>query len=282
MPDPVPAPEALLPGLARLLRPLVRLLMRCGVTYPVLADLLRGLYVEVAHGDLPPAERRRSDSRISLRTGVHRKEIRRLRLDPPPQPDTPAVVTRGSRIIGTWLGMAPWLDPAGRPRVLPRTGEASFESLVASVTTDVRPRAVLDELASQGLVGLDAEDRVTLNVSAFVPPPGQAAQLHFFARNLHDHIAAAAANVTQVPAPFLERGVHYDGLPPEVAARLEALGRVEAEALLVRINRAALDMLGPEEAPPPADSVTRRVHLGVYLFVADDETANDAPAGDGA
>lgn len=257
-----------MPGLARLLRPLVRLLMRCGVTYPVLADLLRGLYVEIAHGDLPPAERKRSDSRISLRTGVHRKEIRRLRMDPPPPPaEAPPVVTRGSRIIALWLGAAPWVDAVGQPRILPRTGPGSFDALVASVTTDVRPRAVLDEWANLGLVRLEPDDRVALNTAAFIPPPGQAAQLHYFARNLHDHVAAAAANITHASPPFLERSVHYDGLSAEAASRLEAIGREAAQAMLVRINRAALELL--EAAPDPA-APTRRVNLGVYLFVDDD------------
>jgi hypothetical protein len=258
----------MMPALARLLRPLVRLLTRCGVTFPVLAELLRGLYVEIALGDLPPADRARSDSRISLRTGVHRKLIRRLRHDPPPQPEqAPAVVTRSLEIIGRWLGMAPWMDAEGHPRPLPRSGPGdSFEALVASVTTDVRPRAVLDEWLAQGLVTLDGR-AVRLNVGAFVPPPGQAAQLHFFARNLHDHIAAASANVVQAPPPFLERSVHYDRLPPAVAERLEALGRAGAQELLVRINRAALEMLGPD-APPAGP--TRRVNLGIYLYVVDE------------
>ncbi len=264
---PPPAAEAMVPALSRLLRPLVRMLMRCGVTYPVLADLLRGLYVEIAHGDLPPAERRRSDSRISLRTGVHRKEIRRLRLDPPPQPAAaPAVVTRGSRIIASWLGAEPWIDGSGRPRPLARSGPASFDALVASVTTDVRPRAVLDEWLSQGLVRMDGE-LVVLNAAAFIPPPGQHAQLHYFARNLHDHLAAAAANVTQAPPPFMERSVHYDRLPEPVAAELEAIGRAAAQEMLVAVNRAALELLqrGTWEA-----GATRRVNLGVYLFTAED------------
>ncbi len=42
--------------------------------------------------------------------------------------------------------------PMRRPALpLPRSGPApSFDSLVASVTRDVRPRAVLDEWVSQG------------------------------------------------------------------------------------------------------------------------------------
>jgi hypothetical protein len=277
--DHPPAPDALLAPLRRALRPLVRLLIRSGVTYPVLADLLRKLYVEVAQQGLPPADPGRSDSRISLRTGVHRKEIRRLRLEPEtPVDETPAVVTRSSRIIASWIGTEPWIDAAGTPLPLPRQalgGQASFEALVTTVTSDVRPRAVLDEWLALGLVRLDADDRVVLNVGAFVPAPGQEAQLYYFGRNLHDHIAAAAANVSaKAAAPFIERSVHYDRLPPVIAAQLEARARKEGQALLQRLNRVALELLGPEGAPP--EPPTRRVNLGVYLYVEDDESENKA------
>jgi hypothetical protein len=136
---------------------------------------------------------------------------------------------------------------------------------------------VLDEWLSLGLVRLDAADCVHLDVTAFVPAPGQAAQFYYFGRNLHDHVAAAVANVAATgAAPHLERSVHYDRLPPAVAERLEALARAEGEQLLVRINRAALDLLGPDEVPPPPGTPTRRVNLGVYLFGAD-----EAPGGPG-
>lgn len=274
--DRAPAPAAVLPALLRLLRPLVRLAIRCGVTYPVLADHLRGLFVEVAQQDPPDTPSGWTDSRLSLRTGVHRKEIRRLRLEPPPADDTPpAIVTNSSRIIAEWLGAPAWTGPDGHPLPLPRTapaGQPSFESLIASVTTDVRPRAVLDEWLSLGFVSLDADDRVLLDARAFVPAPGEEAQLFYFGRNLHDHAAAAARNVLAPgPAPFLERSLHYDRLPPDIAARLATLGRDQAQDLLIRLNRAALDWLGPEADTPPApETATQRVNLGVYLYVEDE------------
>ena len=45
-----PPPDAarLQTPIARLLRPLVRLFIRCGLTFPALSDLLRELYVNVA------------------------------------------------------------------------------------------------------------------------------------------------------------------------------------------------------------------------------------------
>ena len=265
-------PAALLPGLNHLLRPLVRLLIRRGVTFPMLADLLRELYVDVARRDVLPDKRAQTDSRISLLTGIHRKELRRQRLAEPAQ--EPPSLSLGSQMIARWLAAPPWCGPDGTPRPLPRAaaaeGEASFDGLVESLTRDVRPRAVLDEWLSQGIVRLDAEERVVLNAAAYLPRPGSAEQLHYFARNLHDHLAAATANIAaETRAPFLDRSVHYDALPPDVAARLAALARAQAEKLLLDINRSAIAMLDEAQASP-APGPTRRVNLGVYLFEQDE------------
>src|SRR3954447_10041360 len=62
-PQPLP-PAALLRAVRRLLRPLVRLMMGGGITFPIVADLLRGLFVEVAATELLADTRARTDSRI--------------------------------------------------------------------------------------------------------------------------------------------------------------------------------------------------------------------------
>ena len=194
--------------------------------------------------------------------------------------DVPEVVTRGSRIIARWLGTAAYLDERGKPLALPRSRDAadagaSFEALVESVTKDVRPRAVLDEWLAQDIVSLEADDRVRLNAAALVPRPGGTEQLFYFARNLHDHLAAASANVLAAGrAPFLDRSVHYDQLSPEVAAGMEAAAREGAQALLMDINRKALALLEAEERagadPADAGGRLRRVNLGVYLYAEDE------------
>lgn len=274
-PSQPPPPQALLKPLARLLRPLVRLLIRSGVTFPVMADLLRGLYVDVAVRDLLPDPKAQTDSRISLLTGVHRKEIRRLRTEPPAADGIPAVVTLGSQIIARWLGAPPYADAEGRPLPLPRTarstGEASFEGLVESVTKDVRARSVLDDWIGQEIVSLDPDGRVQLNRSAFIPRPGGEEQLFYFARNLHDHIAAAAANVaTAGPAPYFDRSMHYDRLRPDTVARLEATARDAAQQLLTDVNRIALAMAEADDKTAGTGGPVRRINLGVYVYVEDD------------
>ena len=248
----------------------MRLLIRSGVTFPVLADLLRGLYVEVATRDLLPGERARTDSRISVLTGIHRMELRRQRLEVGGEEDL-SVVTLNSQLVARWLGAH--ADADGTPLPLPRTGPApSFEALVTDATRDVRPRAVLDEWMAQGIATLDENGVVRLRTAGFLPADNLDARLFYFARNLHDHVAAAAANILAVgPAPFVDRSVHYDGLGVDAAASLEAEAREAATRLLLKVNKVALDIADKDDALADGVRPTRRVNLGIYVY-AEDET----------
>jgi hypothetical protein len=277
-------PAPLLKAARRLMRPLVRLMMRSGLTFPILADMLRSLFVEVAVNDILTDPKSRTDSRISLLTGVHRKEIRRLRELPADLASgVPDIVTLGSQVVARWVGTPLFTDEVGRPRPLVRIrqdatdSDPSFEALVESVTSDVRPRAVLDDLLGHGVVLMDSNDRVQLNAAAFIPRPGGEEQLFYFARNLHDHVAAAVANISASGAPrFLDRSVHYDRLTPEQAKELEGYARTAAMQTLLDVNRRALEMT--EAIPDSVVLAPRRINLGIYVFDDDDlAAAEDAP-----
>lgn len=238
-----PDPGKLQAPIARLLRPLVRLFVRSGITFPALCDLLRELYVNVAEYDFALSGKEQTDSRVSLLTGIHRKEVRRLRGAGAPISAAPASLSRTSRIIARWLAAPDFTDaqknPLPLPRVTDRDGGPSFESLVASVTRDLRPRAVLDEWLDSKLATIDAEGRVVLAEAAFVPRGGSDQQLYYFGRNLHDHVAAAVANVLGDEPRFIERAVHYDGLSNGLAERLERRSRELAMDVLQEANREA-------------------------------------------
>ena len=83
--------------------PLVRLLIRSGIAFPMLTELLRELYVNVAEYDFALLGKEQTDSRVSLLTGVHRKEVRRLRGAGAPVNAVPATVSQTSRILARWL-----------------------------------------------------------------------------------------------------------------------------------------------------------------------------------
>jgi Family of unknown function (DUF6502) len=258
--------------LARLLRPLVRLCIRSGMTFPALAQLLRELFVNVAEHDFALEGKEQTDSRVSLLTGIHRKEVARLRGAGAPVHETPATVSLTSAVIARWLAAAEFTDAKGEPLRLPRTAEddaPSFEQLVASVTKDVRPRAVLDEWLDRKLVAINADDEIVLLESAFVPRGEDDGKWHYLGRNLHDHIAAAAENVSG-PAPrFLERAVHYNGLSPKLAKRLEARSRELAMDALRTANREANRALARDKGG------NARWNFGIYIYSEGDEDASD-------
>jgi hypothetical protein len=275
-------PALLLKAARRLMRPLVRLMMHSGLTFPILAETLRGLFVEVAVNDILTDPKARTDSRISLLTGVHRKEIRRLReLPADASTEVPEVVTLAGQIVARWVGSSAFTDASGRPLPLLRnrpataTSAPAFDSLVLSVTTDIRPRAVLDDLIDHGVVTLGPDDHVYLNTDAFIPRPGGEEQLFYFARNLHDHVAAAVANIAASGVPrFLDRTVHYDRLTPAQATALEGYARDAAMRVLLDVNRQAIELTesAPDADPPDPDSLDpdttqqRRINFGVYVF----------------
>jgi hypothetical protein len=260
------APDPLLKGVSRALRPLVRLLLAKGIAYPQLMELLKGLYVEHAERDFPVAGKAQTDSRISLLTGIHRKDVKRLRALPDGDSRMPENVSLGMRLINAWES-PPFADIDGQPKRLPRLarqgGELSFEGLVESVSKDIRARAVLDEWVRLGVARVDADDAVVLVADAFVPHQGFAEKAYYFGHNLHDHAAAAANNLLGEKQPFLERSVHYDGVPAGLVAHLAQDAKTGGMRLLKSLNRKA------QEAAPADKQTPRRFTCGVYFYAED-------------
>ena len=125
--NPAGPPDALIAALRRMLRPLVRLLISKGVTLPTLTNLLKETFVSVAEEDFPVNGKRQTDSRINLLTGVHRKDVKRLREEKPSERAMPQAVGLGAQIVSRWVGDALTTDSEGRPIPLPRQGKSSTD-----------------------------------------------------------------------------------------------------------------------------------------------------------
>ena len=251
MPAPLPPPSQATPlppnwsassedaigWFAALFEPLAGLALERGVKLPALIDGLKLALVRAATavveaepaGRLPaaakPAEAApagpdrpppRSDSRLAVMTGVHRKDLRRIRTTG----STARAQSRSlaAEVFARWQSDPRFLTRRGRPRILSRQAgdpaHPSFEELVAGITRDVHPRPVLDELLRLRLVETTGagESRVRLVQSAFVPA-GDATQMYQLAHdNLADHCAAVAANLSGAGRRFLEQAIFSDGL----------------------------------------------------------------------
>nr|WP_244490352.1 DUF6502 family protein [Rhizobium sp. Root708] len=254
--------------LLRVLRPLVRLCLASGLNYVAFSALMRRLFIDVAEKDFALPEKQQTDSRISLLTGIHRKDVSRLRGSSLSVDSLPAPASRTSRIVARWLADPRCCDETGAFKALPRSstdGGFSFETLVGEVTKDLHARAVLDEWLDRGLAALDENDHVHLRVDSLVSSADMQTRQHYFTRNLHDHAVAAVENILAEAPPSFERAVHYNNISDALAKRLEAASREEAMAMLLRLNRLANQAI---ESDPGGD---HRWIAGVYILRADDD-----------
>jgi hypothetical protein len=272
---------SLIQALARALKPLVRLAIGAGLTYPRLADLLKRLYVEAAEETFRLDDKAQTASRISLLTGVHRKDVKRLREEAvaPAAPGAPAPLSLAAEVIGAWLAEPGTSDEDGRPLPLPRSapeGTLSFESLARSVSQDIRPRAMLDELVRLGAVRIEAAEHVRLDTAALVPSEDYDGKAYYFGRNLRDHIEAGAHNLERRGPPFFDRAVFYSGLTREDAERLRQLSATLGAKMILKVNEEALKL---ERQARGRAAARWRITFGGYFFAAEAEPAS-APAAD--
>lgn len=262
-------------ALKGLLRPLVRALIAKGVSAPALYQTIKQLYVEVAESDFSLSDARQTDSRISMLTGVHRRDVKAFRdPDGAREAQTREKVTTIASVLGRWLALA----PGAAPPPLTRDGETgSFEALVRSISRDIRPRTVLDEMTDQGLVTYDVEaDRITLNADAFVGPADQEQKVFFFAENVGDHLAAAVDNLLTEDPRFMERAVFYNRLTPASVDALEAEARRLGAEALTALNHEALTRQTADLDDPNG---TERFRYGVFFYRED---RRDQEPGEGA
>ena len=215
--------QVVLDALDSLLAPLAQLCIAKGIRIRAVEEQLRSAFVKVARDAHPAQLPTRLTSRISATTGLTRREVARLES----QPDRTCAPKRSpiTELFTHWLSDPALRSPDNKLLVLPRTGPApSFESLAHSITRDVHPRTLLDELCRLQLAAFDASsDSVQLLRDAFVPRGDWARMLAFLGDNVGDHFRAAVANVLQDDKQQMEQAIYADELSAESQAQAREL-----------------------------------------------------------
>lgn len=262
-------------AIRHLLRPLVRLLLAHGISFQAFCDLTRTVYVNVAEKEFKLDSKVQTDSRISLLTGIHRREVNRLRNEPESESNLSESASMSALLLTIWSGHPAYQDEKGDPKPLARLANKadgqSFESMVQSVSKDFRARVVLDEWLRQGIVTLDNDDKVHLDIDAFVQPQGTEEKVYYFGRNIHDHLAATVHNLAGNAPPFLERCVFYDKLGAESSIELAEYSRAVGMRALHSVNKRAAALQLRDQGHTDA---IHRANFGVYFF-SEPEASNE-------
>ena len=271
-------PDIIARALARLLTPLVRILLRHGISYGSFSDLLKQVYVTVAERDFTVPGRKQTTSRIAVLTGLHRKEVARLRRLDVDAPDAlDERYNRAARVLTGWLRDPDFRAEDGAPAPLAIEDPAAFPALVQRYSGDMPARAVLDELERVGSVSRAADGTVHLIRHGYVPAQDTAQKLTILGADTRDLIATIEHNLECDPsAARFQRKVSYDNVPEEhVEAFRDYAGR-RGQELLVELDQwlAARD----RDRNPDVNG-TGRVRLGVGIHQIEERP--DADEADG-
>jgi Family of unknown function (DUF6502) len=258
----------LIAAVLKLLRPLVRILIRNGVSHRSFAEMAKWVYVDVAHQEFGIEGRKQSTSRVSVITGLSRKEVLRVRKLPrPDNRSSREKYNRAARVIAAWRRKNDFLDTRGRPAPLPVTGSgATFSRLVKQYSGDVPVRAILDELVRVGAVEKLTDGTVRLIARAYIPEISESEKLNILGTDVAQIISTIGHNINPGPLdPLFQRKVEYDNLPDEVLPDFRELSAHKAQSLLEKLDE-WLSGHDRDVNPKVKGTGRNRAGIGIYYF----------------
>lgn len=263
--------QALTKAIKTMLKPLVRLLIQQNITFVGLQTLLKRTYVEVADESFCLENKKQTDSRISLLTGIHRGDVKRIRHEDPSQlSEKELKASLSAQIISEWTGRASYLDEQHRPKPLLRYANenqpnSSVEELILSISKDKHPRSIVDDWLNQGIIELKTENDqewVYLSEKGYVPEADFEEKLYFAGKNIGEHLHVVANNLESQQTPLFDRAVYYNHLSPDAIAELEAFAKQKMLQVLIEVNQRANQLQQQDKTNLNAN---QSFHLGAYF-----------------
>jgi hypothetical protein len=254
-------------ALARLLRPIVRVLLANKVTYATFDQIARQVFVEVADREFTIKGRKQTTSRVALVTGLSRKEVLRMKREPAlADRELDQTFHRASRLINRWCQDPAFTDSDGEPRALKFEGPDSFSTLVGDTGGDMTPRSLLDELRLAGIVKMDAGRRIYLMKKVYVPSRDETQIMKILGTDAGDLAETISYNLNAPPEQSrFQLKVSYDNLPESCLQRLHEMASERGQELLTEFDR-WLQEQDLDIHPSAMGTGKARAGLGVYYF----------------
>lgn len=257
--------------LVHLLRPLAYFCLKYSLRLQDLIDCAKLAFIQAGSDQIARMNSKINVSRLSMMTGVHRRDALKL-METGVIPTT--AIDLVTKVIGQWQVDERFITKEGAPRILKVTGDKSeFEDLVQSISSDVSPATVLFELERVGAVE-SSRGGLRLLVGSYVPRGKADEGFGIVAKDIADLVSAVEANVLQkIDPPFFHARTEYDRIRPEGIAALKRWMLREGHQFHARA-REAMSKFDQDINPDPkfTGSPVRVVLSGFSFF--------DDPKGD--
>ncbi|WP_298918669.1 DUF6502 family protein [uncultured Roseobacter sp.] len=255
--------------LSVLLRPVAKLMISHGFSIQDAVELMKAAMVQdvLSNGAA-------TDSHIALKTGVHRKDVRRLRASNPESAGNIARVSPIAIVQTHWAFTPPFGSDTGVPGLLTRQGEQGFDALVRSSKVDLPPATVLAEMKTQRLVEEKPDRKLELLTTTYVPK-FQTQTLAALEATLSDHLRVAVENATDrlESRRHFDQVLRYSHLSDKSINILEDAARKRAREFLDELNSLAHELQQQDDrAEEPARG---RFVTGIFIAPTADPPKED-------
>ena len=249
----------LLRAAERILRPLARILLRNGIPAMALEEVLRKTFVDVAFDEFRIPGKSQTLARVSVITGLNRKEVARLHNLPDIEESDVKSRNRAATVVTAWLSDGTFHTAAGFPLDLAMAGPSpNFPDLVKRYSGDMYPNAVADELLRLGAVER-IDDRLRLLNRGYVPGTDPDTLIDFLGMDTAEFIETVDHNI-QAPEDgrLLQYKIVSDNLSPDDIEAFNRFSRLVVRSALEQITdwlnrhdqgKAPADGQQPEDAP---------------------------------
>lgn len=265
--------EKILQALLLALRPISKALMQYGIGFREFSDAAKIAFVQTATEEYGLRGRPTNISRVSVITGISRKEVAKIRSVDPEINAQSIKGTPAGEVLHRWHTDRQFLAENGEPDNLPFEGEAnSFDSLVKQVAGDIPAGAMKSELLRVKAIVELPSGALKVTKRHYVPARVDDRLLH----GLDTAIRYLADTITfnSDPArkdiPRFERVVSSVKIAPESFDQIEKLTRARLE----RFTEDYDDYLSGQESEGEITDADTDVGIGVYFFRASKEEQN--------
>lgn len=229
--DDIPSKQMLL----ALLQPVARLMIDSDIGLAGAVELLKTALVAEAYAQAPQA----SVSHVSLMTGVHRKDIKRLEHGK----QQPRKASAAARVLTLWQTEPDYLE-GGEPRALTRQGKCGFDALVNRAKVDAAPATLLSVLLASG--NISEKDGLLNFLTASMVPHDRDDKMEAGIATLAPHLDTTIGNLIGETEQW-DQALRYSHLSREAADELEADATRMALEMLQALNKKANALQQAEE-----------------------------------
>lgn len=199
--------------LTHVLRGAVKFAMRHGIKLPEFIETSKSLFVDIAKKDLEQLNMKPNVSKVSVMSGVHRKDVNRL-LESGASPAAQSDLI--TKVVGLWQNDKRFTTKNGTPKVLSyKTNDSEFAKLVSAVSQDINAGTVFFELSRIEAI-TTTRDGVKLLIQSFVPKGDPESGFKILSADTDDLTRCVTENMLGEPEiPQFHARTEYDNIRPE-------------------------------------------------------------------